>query len=63
MIMIIFETIKKPFVLNTWKTFILGVGVAAIIGYLLSFIILFSKEEKQNVIITIKSKIMKGSEK
>lgn len=63
MIMIIFEILKKPLILNTWKTFIFSVGIVAIIGYLLSFVILFSKEEKQNVIRTIKSKIMKGSER
>lgn len=61
-IMIIFEMIKKILYLNTWKIFILGICVAASIGYLLSFVILFSKKEKQNVMRILKNKIREGVE-
>ena len=57
LIMLLFEIIKIPFTLDSWKGFVLGVGVAAIIGYIVSFIVLFPRDEKRNIIKLINSKI------
>lgn len=57
LIMLLFKIIKIPFTLDSWKGFVLGVGVAAIIGYIVSFIVLFPRDEKRNIIKLINSKI------
>ena len=55
--------IKIPFKISTWKMFILVAGIAAAIGYIISFILLFSNVEKQKLLDLLLNKFKKGRQK
>lgn len=59
-ITILFFIIKIQLKISTWRMFIVVVGIVAIIGYILSFAILFSKEEKSKFLEVISNKFKKG---
>lgn len=56
LIMLLFRIIKIFVKMNSWKLFIIVALIAALVGYISSFIILFTTEEKKNVIRVIKNK-------
>jgi len=62
-ITILFFIIKIPFKISTWKMFILVAGIAAAIGYIISFILLFSNVEKQKLLDLLLNKFKKGRQK
>lgn len=56
-IIISFSLLKKTFIVNSWKTLILVAILFAIIGYILTFFLLFNKKEKKIMISFIRQKI------
>lgn len=52
-----FNLFKIFFVIDTWKIFILVILLFAIIGYLATFLLLFSNEEKKRIISFLKIKL------
>ena len=56
-IFIIYAISNNFLLLNTWKTFIIVVGIMGIIGYILSFYILLEKQERKQIYNMIKNKL------
>lgn len=56
-IFIIYAISNNFLLLNTWKTFIIVVGIMGIIGYILSFYILLEKQERKQIYNIIKNKL------
>ena len=56
---LLFVTIKGRLQLDTWKTFIFSITATGIIGYILSFVLIFSKEEKKNILNIFKKAFLK----
>lgn len=56
-IIISFNLLKTFFIINSWKTFIVVAILFAIIGYILTFLLLFNNKEKEVIISFIKQKV------
>ena len=52
-----FIVIHKVSIINSWISFFAICGISAILGYIIVFMIVFSKDEKTKVISIIKSRI------
>lgn len=63
LIMIIFAVMRILLPFNSWGKFAFSVLIAAAIGYLISFILLFSYHEKKNIITIITTKIKRSKER
>lgn len=54
---VVFIVVRKVLVISDWTSFFITCAVAGISGYLISFVLVFSKEEKQKVIEAVKNKL------
>lgn len=52
-----FILIRKAFIINSWGNFLVVCSISAVLGYVIVFIIVFSKDEKRKVINMLKSKM------
>ena len=59
LVMLIFQIIKMPFQINSWFKLAMVAIMAAIIGYIIAFIFLFSRQEKRNIKTIIMKRIKK----
>ena len=55
--LLVFMVIHKVFIIDNWISFFTVCGISAILGYVIVFMIIFSKDEKTKVTSLIKNKI------
>ena len=58
---LIFVFISKLFIINSWMSLILVALLCGLIGFILSFVVLFNKKEVKKFIILIKNKIKRSN--
>ena len=56
---LLFVLLKQFMIWGTWKNFFINVMFTAIIGYLLSYILIFNKQERQKIWRIVKEKLNK----
>lgn len=58
-ISIFFVFLNKLMVFSGWMSFFVNVSIAGIIGYFLTFIMIFNRREKQQICVLVKNKLKK----
>ena len=56
---VVFSVVKKLMDFPNWISFLVNILIAGLIGYILEFILIFSKQEKNEIISIIEFKLIR----